>query len=150
MGKQPVVGTKDRDTNQMRGRVVEGTDARTLLEFEHGTTERESSAYNDGDPAYIRLASSPFPKVGPTSSTLSVATGFRTISPLPTAVKCARSGRRDAAAPTLDRAQPRPPSRPPSQLCSVTTPALPHPSPCPSGPTEALPILVLLHAPLAR
>ncbi len=55
VGKTPVAGVKDRETNQVSARVVERTDGPTLRGFVHERTEPTAMVYTDEARAYDRL-----------------------------------------------------------------------------------------------
>ena len=55
VGKAPVVGIKDRGTNQVRTQVVEDTKASTLQNFVHSHTEDGATVYTDEHAAYRGL-----------------------------------------------------------------------------------------------
>ena len=55
VGKTAVVGIKDRETNQVRTRVIERTDARTLQGFVIDHTEPGATVYTDESSAYTGL-----------------------------------------------------------------------------------------------
>ncbi len=55
VGKTPVVGVKDRPTNQVKAQVVEKTDASTLQGFVHMNTEVDAQVYTDEARAYEGL-----------------------------------------------------------------------------------------------
>ena len=54
-GKAIVVGAKDRDTNQVRAKVVESTDKPTLQGFVIRNTSPDATVYSDEAPAYENL-----------------------------------------------------------------------------------------------
>ena len=56
MGKTPVVGVKDRATNQVKTQVVEDTKTSTLQGFVHGHTEQGTMVYTDEAVQYRGLA----------------------------------------------------------------------------------------------
>ena len=51
-GKTPVVGVKDRETNQVKAQMVTRTDASTLQGFIHQNTEENAIVYTDEARAY--------------------------------------------------------------------------------------------------
>lgn len=53
--KAPVVGIKDRETNQIRARAVESTDGETLRGFVREHTAEGAQVYSDGHGAYTPL-----------------------------------------------------------------------------------------------
>ena len=55
VGKAPVVGVRDRETNQVSAAPVERTDKATLQEFVHSRTETSATVYTDEARAYIGL-----------------------------------------------------------------------------------------------
>ena len=55
VGKVPVVGIKDRDTNEVRAKVVDRTDAETLYGFIAEHTEGSAKVYTDDATAYSNL-----------------------------------------------------------------------------------------------
>ena len=55
VGKAPVVGVRDRETNQVSAAPVERTDKATLQEFVHSRTETNATVYTDEARAYIGL-----------------------------------------------------------------------------------------------
>ena len=55
VGKTPVVGIKDRDTNQVKAEVVESTDTPTLQGFVHRNTDAAAVVYTDEAAAYNGL-----------------------------------------------------------------------------------------------
>ena len=55
VGKTPVVGIKDRATNQVKAQVVEHTDKPTLQGFVHRNTEQGAQVYTDEARAYQGL-----------------------------------------------------------------------------------------------
>ncbi len=55
VGKTAVAGLKDRPTNQVKAKVVENTDARTLQGFVHMNTEHGATVYTDEARAYEGL-----------------------------------------------------------------------------------------------
>ena len=55
VGKTAVVGLKDRETNQVRAKVVMETDAKTLQGFVTDNTEDGSTVYTDDAPVYVGL-----------------------------------------------------------------------------------------------
>ena len=55
VGKTPVVGVKDRETNRVSTAVVESTDKATLQEFVHSRTEPDAQVYTDEARAYVGL-----------------------------------------------------------------------------------------------
>ena len=55
VGKAPVVGVRDRETNQVSAAPVERTDRVTLQEFVHSRTEPTATVYTDDARAYIGL-----------------------------------------------------------------------------------------------
>lgn len=55
VGKTPVVGVKDRATNQVSAAPVEKTDKATLHEFVHSRTEPTAKVYTDEARAYVGL-----------------------------------------------------------------------------------------------
>ncbi len=55
VGKAPVVGIKDRATNQIRAKVVRGTDLHTLHNFVTRLTEQGAKVYTDEHPSYNHL-----------------------------------------------------------------------------------------------
>ena len=55
VGKVPVAGIKDRETNKVKAEVVGHADARTLLRVVQEGTEREAAVYTDGSRAYVGL-----------------------------------------------------------------------------------------------
>ena len=55
VGKTAVAGLKDRPTNQVRAKVVQSTDARTLQGFVHEETKSGATVYTDEARAYIGL-----------------------------------------------------------------------------------------------
>ncbi len=57
VGKTAVVGAKDRDSNEVRAKVVETTDSETLVGFVEDNTARGATAYTDDSPSYDSLAS---------------------------------------------------------------------------------------------
>lgn len=52
VGKQAVVGAKDRDTGQVVARVIDRTDADTLNSFVDGHADDGADVYTDGSSAY--------------------------------------------------------------------------------------------------
>ncbi len=52
VGKTPVVGMKDRETNRIDARVVNSTDKRTLQGFVYSRTTRDATVYTDEAAAY--------------------------------------------------------------------------------------------------
>ena len=57
-GKTPVIGAKDRSSNQVKAAVIEGTDRRTLHDFIGDTAEPGAQVYTDDHPSYEGM---PFP-----------------------------------------------------------------------------------------
>jgi len=55
VGKTAVVGMKDRETNEVRARVVENTDAKTLQGFVKSSADEGAKVYTDGATAYDGL-----------------------------------------------------------------------------------------------
>ena len=55
VGKTAVVGVKDRETKQVRAKVVEKTDAKTLQGFVAENTDPEATVYTDDSTAYDSL-----------------------------------------------------------------------------------------------
>ena len=55
VGKAPVVGMKDRDTNQVSAMSIEHTDAPTLQGFVHSHTHSETVVFTDEARAYVGL-----------------------------------------------------------------------------------------------
>ena len=55
VGKTPVVGMKDRETNQVKAQVVERTDAATLQGFVVDNTDVHATVYTDEHAAYRRM-----------------------------------------------------------------------------------------------
>ena len=55
VGKAPVVGVRDRDTNQVSAAPVDRTDKATLQGFVHSRTEPDATVYTDDARAYIGL-----------------------------------------------------------------------------------------------
>lgn len=55
VGKTPVVGIKDRATNQVAARVVDRTDWRTLMSFILRNTKAGAKVYTDENRAYDRM-----------------------------------------------------------------------------------------------
>ncbi len=55
VGKTPVVGIKDRETNQVRAEVIETPDKPTLQGFVHRNTEPDALVYTDEARAYIGI-----------------------------------------------------------------------------------------------
>ena len=55
VGKAPVVGVRDRETNQVSAAPVERTDKSTLQGFVHSRTETSATVYTDEARAYIGL-----------------------------------------------------------------------------------------------
>ena len=55
VGKAPVVGIKDRETNQVSAKPVESTDKATIQEFVHSRTEPTAKVYTDEARAYEGL-----------------------------------------------------------------------------------------------
>ena len=55
VGKTPVAGVKDRETNQVRTTVVERTDKRTLQSFVIRNTEANATVYTDEASAYVGI-----------------------------------------------------------------------------------------------
>ena len=55
VGKTPVVGIKDRATNQVAARVVDRTDWRTLMAFILRNTQAGAKVYTDENRAYDRM-----------------------------------------------------------------------------------------------
>ena len=56
VGKTPVVGIKDRDSNEVRAEVVHRTDGATLQGFVRANTEPGATVYTDDAAAYRGLA----------------------------------------------------------------------------------------------
>ena len=56
VGKTAVVGIKDRDSNQVRAKVVEKIDAKTLQGFVRNNTDRDAIVYTDDALAYAGVA----------------------------------------------------------------------------------------------
>ena len=56
VGKSTVAGAKDRETNRVRAKVVEGTDAATLQGFVRETTAPGATLYTDEHGAYRGIA----------------------------------------------------------------------------------------------
>ena len=55
VGKIPVVGVKDRATNQVKAQVVEHADKPTLQGFVHRNTEQDAQVYTDEATAYVGI-----------------------------------------------------------------------------------------------
>ena len=55
VGKTPVVGIKDRETNQVKAQVVERTDAATLQDFVVDNTDVQAMVYTDEHAAYQEM-----------------------------------------------------------------------------------------------
>ena len=55
VGKTPVVGIKDRKSNQIQTQVVASTDAQTLQGFVHSHTQPDAKVYSDEASAYNGL-----------------------------------------------------------------------------------------------
>lgn len=55
VGKAPVVGAKDRDTNKVNAAVVQRTDAQTLHDFVGDRAKAGSTVYTDGNQSYAGM-----------------------------------------------------------------------------------------------
>ena len=55
VGKTPVAGVKDRETNEVRERVVDSTDAPTLQGFVMDNTKDSATVYTDESSSYASL-----------------------------------------------------------------------------------------------
>ena len=54
VGKTAVVGAKDRESNQVRAKVVENTDSETLIGFVEDNAQDGATIYTDDHPSYER------------------------------------------------------------------------------------------------
>ena len=55
VGKTPVVGMKDRETNQVEAEVIDRTDRQTLHEFVHQRTMPNATVYTDEARSYVGI-----------------------------------------------------------------------------------------------